>query len=238
MARVRPAPEPRLPRVLLGARRRLRGATAAHGVHPARQVRRGLQGALLGGEPLQVAGGGLGLGHPHVHARPGQAVLRHLLRSQQHHRRPRRRLQDGGGHAAPRAVLRPHPARDGRPAAGRDPGAEAARGEALQRRGRDLPYRAGLVEDGAVPPQGHPRPRPPLRRALRPHRAALQGSRRSAGRWRTSPPPRSTRASTAGSSWSRPRSRTARSRPRPRPPSTRRSRSCRSRRCPRRSSRR
>ena len=60
---------------------------------PARQVRRGVQRPLLGGEPLQVAGGGLGLRHPDVHPRPGEAVLRHLLRPQQHHRRPGRRLQ-------------------------------------------------------------------------------------------------------------------------------------------------
>ncbi len=67
--------------------------------------------AVLGSEPVQLAGGGLGLGHPDVHARPGQAVLRHLLRPQQPHRRPGRRLQGGGGPAAPRALLRPHPAR-------------------------------------------------------------------------------------------------------------------------------
>ncbi len=71
------------------------------------------------------------------------------------------------------------------PPAGRHPGTEAARREALQRGGRDLPHRADLVEDGPLPPQGHPRPRPPLRRAVRADGPAPQGPRpRPAGRER------------------------------------------------------
>ncbi len=198
VARVRPPAEPRLPRVLLGAGRGLRGAAARRRVDAARQVRRGVQRPLLGGEPLQVAGGGLGLRHPDVHPRPGEAVLRHLLRPQQPHRRPRRRLQVRRRQAAPRALLRAHPPGDGRAAPGRDPGAEAARGEALQRRGRDLPHRADLVEDGAPPPQGHPRPRPPLRRPLRPHGPALQGPRARPAGGERSPRPRSTPRKYAG----------------------------------------
>ena len=89
-----------------------------------------------------------------------------------------------------------------------------------------------------LPPQGHPRSRPPLRRALRADRAALQGPRpRPAGGERVLRLDRR-RASTPGSSWSRPRSRTARSRRRPRPRSTRRSRGCRRTRSPPRSCRR
>ena len=111
LARVGPALEPGLPRVLLRARRGLRGAPAAHRVDAARQVRRGLQRALLGGASLPLAGGGLGLRHPDVHAGPGQGLLRDLLRAQQPHRGAGGRLQDRRGQAAARALLRPHPAR-------------------------------------------------------------------------------------------------------------------------------
>ena len=49
LARVGPPAEPGLPRVLLRARRGVRGAADADGVDAARQVRRGVQRALLGG---------------------------------------------------------------------------------------------------------------------------------------------------------------------------------------------
>ena len=80
--------------------------------------------ALLGGPSLPLAGGGLALRHPDVHPGPGQGLLRDLLRAQQPHRGPGGRLQDRRGQAAARALLRPHPPGQDRPAAGGDPRAE------------------------------------------------------------------------------------------------------------------
>ena len=84
------------------------------------------------------------------------------------------------------------------PPAGRDPRAEAARREALQRRGRDLPHRAHLVEGRALRPQGRA---PPSTSSPTSSPAAPAGSTRassSAGRSPTRPPPRSTSGSTPG----------------------------------------
>ena len=103
--------QPRLPRVLQRARRRLRGAPDAHRVDAAGQVRRGVQRGVLGGEPLRLAGGGLALGHPQLHEGAGGRVLRDLLRPEQPDRRAGGRLQGGRRQARPRAVLRAHPAR-------------------------------------------------------------------------------------------------------------------------------
>ena len=186
-----------------------------------------VQRDVLGGASLPLAGGGLGLGHPDVHARPGQASTSppttppttSPASSSATSRRRRSSRSSSATSAASRAARRAP--------AGGDPRAEAARREALLRRGRDLAHRPGLVEGGAVRAQGLRRPRPAVRRPLRPHRAALQGRSSSASKIANEASASSTRASTAGSSRSRPRSRTARSRPPSRRPSTRRSRSCR-----------
>ena len=134
-----------------------------------------VQRPVLGGAPLQLAGGGLALGHPDVHARPGRASTSPpTTPPTTSPASSSATFERGRGEAAPRALLRPPPARNGRAAAGGDARAEAARREALQRRGRDLAHRAHLVEGGALRAPGRPGSRPPVRRPQRPHRAALQ----------------------------------------------------------------
>ena len=176
MARVRSAGEPRLPRVLFRARCRLRRAASAHRVDASRQVRRRVQLDVLGRASLQLARGRVGVRPAHVHPAAGEGLLRDLLRAQQHHRRPGRRLQDRRDQAPARTLLRPPEARSGA-ARGRDPRAEVARREALLCGGRNVAHGAGVVARRSDRAQGLRGSRPHDRRPLRPHRAPHQGSR-------------------------------------------------------------
>ena len=92
----------RLPRVLLRARRRLRGTAPEDRVDADRPPRRGVRGDVLARPPVLVARRRVRLGHPGDHEGPGRRVLRALLRAEQPHGDPRRRLRPEGGARARR----------------------------------------------------------------------------------------------------------------------------------------
>ena len=136
---VGPPERARLPRVLRRARRRLRGAAPADRVDADGQPRGGVRGDVLARPPVLLARGRVRLGHPRDHEGAGGRVLRALLRAEQHHGHPRRRLRPEGGARARREVLRAHSARE-EPAPRDDaPPAEVGGGDAAERRGRHEP---------------------------------------------------------------------------------------------------
>ena len=116
----------------------------------------------------------------------GEGLLRHLLRAQQPHRRPGRRLQGGRGDARcssatsgafPRGKFDPPPVVTLEP--------QQLAEKRFNAEAETSPTVRIWWKGGALRPQGQPRPRPALRRALRPHGAALQGpGARPAGRQR------------------------------------------------------
>ena len=110
--RGRPAQEPRVPRVLLGARRGLRGAAPRPRVHAHRQVRRVPQRHLLGREPLLLGRHRLAERPGEHHQGPGRRLLRDLLRAAEPDRHADRRLRPEGGAGAGREVPRLDPAGD------------------------------------------------------------------------------------------------------------------------------
>ena len=89
---------------------------------------------------------------------------------------------------------------DGSPAGG-----DAGAGQLGEKRyladAETSPTRARSAGTRALRPQGHARARPALRRALGPHRPALQGAGGGPRRWPTRPRPRWTRRSTRAASW-------------------------------------
>ena len=176
---------------------------------PLGQVRRGLQRAVLGGAPLQVAGGRLALRHPQLSPRRRRTTTSRTYYA------PNNLtgvlvgdFKAAEVQAAARALLRPHPARQDGAAASGD-----ARAEAASRRSastpRPRPRRPCASGGTASPSCTRTAPRSTSLSDVLSGRTGppLQGARARAARSRTrSPPPwtsRSTRASSRSSAWSR-----------------------------------
>ena len=128
---------------------------------------------------------------PAITKAAGRRVLRALLRAEQHHRHPRRRLRPEGGPRAGRAVLRADPAREEPAARDDDPAAEVGSRDALQRRGGHEPAGRDRLAHRPLPAQGLLPAAGPRAAPERPHGPPLQGD----GRRRRAPSRRTCTAS-------------------------------------------